>query len=497
MLDVAAIAHFRDLERLRDEPVWKLLSADTSPFICSSLLSLFPPSGPRQLGAAALHTKLDGIIDSLRPAGFEPSKPGQGYAADWVASGWLRRDFPHGAQEEHYTLTVAASSALRIVEGWRPNVSDSTGGIRLESRLTSVRSLMRNLDQLTDEDAQARLAALHSEKAALEQRIKDIEEGRLASIDEARAAEHAREIISQSEQLLADFDRVRDQFEVIHLDLRKRLLQHEGSRRELVEQILDGIDIIRETDAGRAFQAFWTLLLDSTEASVFEATARALAKRPFAARLSYDERLTLETIKPRLLTQASEVHSVRGRFVSGLHDYVRSKEYAEQRRILQLIGNAHRAATSLVGTIRPNEQLDLSFDRTSAAIRSLSQWVLNDPSASAAASQLEDHIPELASPDELRRMVLRAEVDMRTIKSNIQQYLDAFGLGSAADFLKTYPAPQGLGTVLGYMQLTVKHGEHDGQQELLEWTGMDHITRSAWAPKYVLSKEAFNAVKRS
>lgn len=98
----------------------------------------------------------------------------------------------------------------------------------------------------------SRLASLYAEKAAIEYRIQETEAGRMVSIDEDRAAERAREIIAQADQLLGDFDRVRDQFEVIHLDLRKRLLQYEGSRRELVEQLLDGIDIIRETDAGFA-----------------------------------------------------------------------------------------------------------------------------------------------------------------------------------------------------------------------------------------------------
>lgn len=495
MSEASTVAQFQDLKRLRDAAAWKLLGADTAPFICTCLLALFPSTGSRQVSAAALHAKLDSILEALRSAGVEPSQPAQGYAGDWVSSGWLRRDFPQGAQEEHYSLTVAAGSALRIVEGWRPSVSDSAGGVRLESRLASVRSLMRELDQLTDDDPKARLESLYTEKAAIEYRIQEVEAGRMASIDEDRAAERAREIVAQSEQLLGDFDRVRDQFETIHLDLRKRLLQHEGSRRELVEQLLDGIDIIRETDAGRAFQAFWNLLLDSSEASIFEERSRALASRPFATKLSFDERLSLETLKARLLAQATDVHEVRGRFVSGLHAYVRSREYAEQRRIVQLVSQAHRAATALVGHVRPNEEIGLNFDRTSAAIRSLSQWSMHDPEAAVTAPRLEDHVPELASPDELRQMVLRAEVDMRAIKSNVREYLGAVGRASTGDFLRAYPASQGLGTVLGYLQLAIKHGQMESDRERLDWTGMDGVPRSAWAIRYVMTAEDVDAIR--
>lgn len=495
MSEASTVAQFQDLKRLRDAAAWKLLGADTASFICTCLLALFPSTGSRQVSAAALHAKLDSVLEALRSAGVEPSQPAQGYAGDWVSSGWLRRDFPQGAQEEHYSVTVAAGSALRIVEGWRPSVADSAGGVRLESRLASVRSLMRELDQLTDDDPKARLESLYAEKAAIEYRIQEVEAGRMTSIDEDRAAERAREIVAQSEQLLGDFDRVRDQFETIHLDLRKRLLQHEGRRRELVEQLLDGIDIIRETDAGRAFQAFWNLLLDPSEASIFEERSRALASRPFATKLSFDERLSLETLKARLLAQATDVHEVRGRFVSGLHAYVRSREYAEQRRIVQLVSQAHRAATALVGHVRPNEEIGLNFDRTSAAIRSLSQWSMHDPEAAATAPRLEDHVPELASPDELRQMVLRAEVDMRAIKANVREYLGAVGRASTGDFLKAYPASQGLGTVLGYLQLAIKHGQMEPDRERLDWIGMDGVPRAAWAVRYVMTGGCIDAIR--
>lgn len=495
MSEASTVAQFQDLKRLRDAATWKLLGAATAPLVCTCLIALFPSTGSRQVSAAALHAKLDSTFEALRAAGVEPSQPAQGYASDWVSSGWLRRDFPQGAQEEHYSLTVAAGSALRIVEGWRPSVADSAGGVRLESRLASVRSLMRELDRLTDDDPKARLASLYAEKAAIEHRIQEVEAGRITSIDEDRAAERAREIVAQADQLLGDFDRVRDQFETIHLDLRKRLLQHEGSRRELVEQLLDGIDIIRETDAGRAFQAFWNLLLDPSEVSIFEETSRVLASRSFAAKLSFDERLSLETLKARLLAQATDVHEVRGRFVSGLHAYVRSREYAEQRRIMQLVSQAHRAATVLVGHVRPNEEIGVNFDRTSAAIRSLSQWSMHDPEAAAAAPRIEDHIPELASPEELRQMVLRAEVDMRALKANVREYLGAVGRASTSDFLKVYPASQGLGTVLGYLQLAIKHGQMEQDRERLEWIGMDGVPRAAWARRYIMTSGCIDAIK--
>ena len=86
MSETSPLELYLDLRRLRDAAAWRLLAADTSPTICACLLSLFPASGARQLGAAALSSKLDTYLESLRSAGVEPSKAAIGYAADWVAS---------------------------------------------------------------------------------------------------------------------------------------------------------------------------------------------------------------------------------------------------------------------------------------------------------------------------------------------------------------------------------------------------------------------------
>lgn len=92
-------------------------------------------------------------------------------------------------------------------------------------------------------------------------------------------------------------------------------------------------------------------------------------------------------------------------------------------------------------------------------------------------------------------MVLRAEVDMRSIKANIREYLGAVGRASAGALLQAYPASQGLGTVLGYLQLTLRHGQDGHDSELLEWIGMDGVPRAAWAPRYTLTLECLDAIK--
>lgn len=108
---------------------------------------------------------------------------------------------------------------------------------------------------------------------------------------------------------------------------------------------------------------------------------------------------------------------------------------------------------------------------------------------------MEDHVPELASPDELRQMVLRAEVDMRAVKANVREYLGAVGRASTGDFLKAYPASQGLGTVLGYLQLAIKHGQMEPDRERLDWIGMDGVPRAAWAARYVMTVGCIDAIR--
>lgn len=478
------LALYDDLKTLREQPNWKLLGAHSAPSVAACLYCLFLDGPDRKLPASALHERLARYLDLLRSIGVEMPQTPQAYVIDWLKQAWLRRDFPEGSTEEQYELTADAADTLRYLIRLNRPKSFAT-----ESRLTSVLQLLQALAEVTDQNPETRLAALYAERERLEVQIEAVKQGRFTTLPVERAAERAREVISQGEELLSDFHKVREKFAEINLQLRKDLVENDGARGEVLANIFDGIDVIKQTDAGKVFEAFWTLLIDPIASARFEEALLQVAARPFASSLGIDERRFLAHLKSRLVDQAAAVHGVQASFASSLQTFVRSREFAEQRRISKLLKSTQQAALAAAETIKLNRRLDFHLIRTSAAIRSVSQWQLLDPIVRAADTSMRTAETSNVRLEDIQEMVNRSEIDMRALRRNLRAVLADVAQVSIGEILARFPAEQGLGTVVGYLHLAVRHAAPAEGREVIRWEGSDETWRRATAPLFYFLRE--------
>ena len=253
-----------------------------------------------------------------------------------------------------------------------------------ESRLATVIQLVASLRDATDDDPQARVAALLVERERIDREIEDARAGRIVTMPADRAVERAREALGLVEEVTADFVKYAESFDKVYREFRKDLVESDGSRGEVLAKVFNGIDVIRESEPGQVFQAFWRLLLDPTESARFEEALSQLVSRAFAELLRPDERRSLAYLKSSMMERAASVHGVQASFATGLQSFVRSREYTEQRRITRLLRHAQQAALGAADDVRTGQRLDFTLLRTSAAIRSVSQWLLEDPLNNAA-----------------------------------------------------------------------------------------------------------------
>ncbi|WP_431103006.1 DUF3375 domain-containing protein [Roseateles noduli] len=481
-----ALALYEDLRARRDEPAWRLLAAMQSPAICSCLKTLF--AADRNLATSAFHERLHRQLELVRRAGADLPKAAHEYAADWLAEGWLRRDFPAGATEEVFELTAATTDVFRYLDRLsRPRATAT------ESRLTSVVQLLQSLAEETDENPRTRLANLQAERSRLDEEIEAVRSGKVVQLPSERAIERAREILAQADELFGDFGRVQELLAQVNLQLRRELVENDGARGNTLERIFSGIDIIKQTEAGRAFDAFWRLLVDPAASSKFEAALAQVLVRPFLGSLEATERRSLSKLKSRMVEQAANVHAVQASFASGLQTFVRSREYREQRRLIAVLRDSMKSAIAAAEEIRPNQKIDFFLMRTSAAVRSASQWQLHDPAEHAVNASMNEIEVSDARLEDIEELVQRSEIDMRALKRSL---IDAFSSGadhlSIAQILELHPAEQGLGSVVGYMQLATKHAHPTDRRELVRWEGSDGLWRRADAPLFYFPKECVN-----
>jgi hypothetical protein len=473
------------LRGLRDQPMWRLLAATKAPVVIALLQALFLDSD-KVLPSSVLHERLSRDIDTLRSANEDLPQSPQAYVAEWLSQGWLTRRFPPGAAEEEYELSVDALTALRFVAGLLKPRTTAT-----ESRLSVVIHQLSRLADETNSSPSARLAALRAERDRIDKAIAEVEQGRIKTIPTDRAIERAREVIALAQELAADFRSVRDEFERLNRSLRQSLMENEGSRGDVLEQLFAGVDLIGESDAGRTFNAFWRLLTDSEQAATLREALDEVTNRPFARELESHERKFLLGLTGALLDEGRGVHDVLQHFARSLKSFVQSREFLEHRRLHGLLKEATQAALHTKNTVRPNEQVGFELMQSSSRIRSVSQWVLYDPTQRVTDSSMRTAEPSELDLETVSELVRQSEIDFRTLKQHVRSVLDRQSQATIGEVLAQYPAEQGLGSIVGYVSLGAKHGEVTDGSELVAWKGDDAVQRRAKVPAIYFMRERY------
>ncbi|MBK1688328.1 DUF3375 domain-containing protein [Rubrivivax gelatinosus] len=473
------------LRNLREQPLWRLLAAIRAPVVLALLQSLFGDTD-KSLPSSVVLERVARDIDALRSSGEDLPQAPQAYIAEWLVQGWLTRRFPAGAPEEEYELSAEALTALRFVTGLLKPRTTAT-----ESRLSVVIHQLSRLSEETNSNPEARLAALRAERDRIDAAIAEVQRGGVTTLAPDRALERAREVIALAQELAGDFRSVRDEFERLNRGLRQSLMENEGSRGDVLEQLFAGVDLIGESDAGRTFNAFWRLLTDSEQAATLRESLDEVTSRPFARQLESPERKFLLGLTGTLLDEGRGVHDVLQNFARSLKSFVQSREFLEHRRLHGLLKEATQAALSAKDAIRANEQVDFELMQSSSRIRSVSQWALYDPAQRVTDSSMLAAEPSELDLETVGELVRQSEIDFRTLKAHVRTLLERQSQATIGQVLAEFPAEQGLGSVVGYVALGSKCGEVTDGFEVVSWEGGDAVQRRARVPTIYFMRERY------
>jgi len=462
--------------QLRDTPIWRLLAADRGPTIIAMLNELLATTD-KALPASVMQERLTRELDQVRQLGEGFPNSAQAYLTEWLAYGWLTRRLPPGGSEEIFELTTDAANAIRFVTGiLRPRTSAT------ESRLAAVIAQLSRLAEETDPNPQSRIASLKAERDRIDREIERVERGGAQPLAMDRALERAREIIALADELTNDFRSVREEFDKLNRSLRQSLLETESSRGKVLEDLFQGIDVIAESDPGRTFNAFWRLLTDAEQSALLMDSVNGIASRPFAKSLDSRERRFLLGLTSTLMTEGGRVHDVLQSFARSLKNFVQSREFLEQRRLNSLLSTARQAAMEALEHVRPNQAIGFDLTLTSSQVRSVSQWLLHDPELSAVRPEMEDAAPAVIDLETVSELLRNSEIDLRSLRMHLGQFLSTHSQATIAEVLAAYPAEQGLGSVVGYIALGAKFGEVTPNTELVTWESADGAIRRARIP---------------
>lgn len=466
---------------LSEEAAWRMLRGANAA-IAVALLGEHLGGEERRLLAPVLFERLEEDLEELRGHGLDLPQTAQAYCTVWRNDGILIRRTAEDAREETFELSQGALTAIRFVG----QLAEPSSAVT-ESRLATIFDRLRVLARDTDPDTTNRLAALYQERAQLDSLIERVAAGEVEVLSPEQAVERIRDILALVEEVPADFARVRAELEKLNRGLREQLIEQEGSRGTVLDDIFRGVDLLQQSEAGRSFTGFYALLLDPERGMEFEGSIDGIMERAFVEKLSPTQARTLRRILPTLQDRSNEIHGVMTAFSRSLRRFVQSQEFVQDRTINKSLRAALKQAMDTAQTIRPWVKTSMMLELTSVQMNSVTALKMHNPADFESAQDIVRHTSEAVDLEALRALARASEIDMAELTDNVNATLHQAPSATIGDVLMLFPATQGVASVVGLLVLAEEFGSPLDGRESLYWTSSQGTPMHGSAGRYLFT----------
>lgn len=474
------------MEALRDRhPAWRLLRAGNATLVLSFLGDYFVERNRGACASSELAAALDDHLYALNAeiptdngeARF-PKDP-RAYLEDWSATdaGFLRRFYPHGEDEVHYEATPAFVKAYLWVVSLQGRTFVGT-----ESRLHTVVALLRQIVHGTEEDPQARLAELRRRRDELDAEIACVEAGNVAVLDATGVRDRYQQLSTTARELLADFREVEENFRLLDRGAKEKIASWDGSKGELLGELVGGRSEIAGSDQGRSFQAFYDFLLSHARQ---QELAGLLSRVAALDVVEADGRI--RGIHHDWSEAADRAQRTVRQISEQLRRFLDDQVWLENRRVLDLI----RAVEGLALEVRDRPPAwGLEVDQPGIDIALPFERPLYQPPMSAA---VQSKLVEENAEVDTELLFTQTYVDQARLVANIRSVLPARSSTLLSDVVSFYPLEQGAAEIVGYLALNdedliIEMEEHG--ETLLEYPDSTdpHVTKRARLPQVTVRR---------
>ncbi|MCX2164107.1 DUF3375 domain-containing protein [Corynebacterium auriscanis] len=461
-----AIADALKMTRLADSaPAWAILRATNAPAVLSVLSAVFQ-SDNRQIAGTELTLAVESLLIDIREqTDMSLPKSTVAYINDWVKAGYLTRRSPQGTREEFYELSTDAHVAIDYVQQLISPQRAVT-----KSRLSTLFNGLHTLAAETDPDEATAIRRLEQQRDQLQERIDQIRMNGVGVISDAEAKERAREILALASDLPTDFSRVREEIEEVDRSLRESIVEEQLSAGEVLDNVFRGVDLITESEAGKAFNGFYEVFLDPERSKHFDAAVASVLSRSFVTQLDPLERTELAQLVDTLDTSSGQVHESMTGLSRSLKRFVQSREAESQQALTKAINTAQQLALQLAQRgIKPSELIEFDLELTTRQPTSLSSWKLFDPMEYRIEPDMEINESGEINLEAMRERIRESEIDWEELRGAVNDVVSCEGRASISEVLSAHPATQGLASVVGLIKLAHDHGERVNGTEFLHW----------------------------
>jgi hypothetical protein len=461
---------YATLDLLRqNHPAWRLLRSDHAPLIASFLQRVFIVPNVRVMAqpdlAEALEDELFALRERLGPDTFP--KSALDYLNDWAAAdkGWLRKFYRQDADEPYFDLTPPTEKAI----AWLGTLTERSF-VGTESRLLTLFELLKQMDQGSETDPQTHIAQLQKRRDEIEAEIERVAAGHLPLLDDTAMKDRFQQFVQLARELLTDFREVEHNFRALDRRVRERIALWEGSKGELLAEIMGERDSIADSDQGRSFQAFWDFLMSSRRQEELSTLLERILSLPAVAELEPDSRT--RRVHYDWLEAGEHTQRTVAQLSQQLRRFLDDQAWLENRRIMDILHGIEAKALALRDS-PPNSPLTaelMSIAATTASIELPMERPLHTPSRKPVISDVELQVGD----DDVDASALYGQmvIDKAQLSRHIRHTLQERSQVTLRELCTLQPLQHGLAELVAYLQLaadTFKSVVDEETTESIRW----------------------------
>jgi flagellar motility protein MotE (MotC chaperone) len=440
---------YDEISYLRSQSgAWRLLRADSAPFVLAVLGRIFVLDNARSMAEGELVARVDeelhGINSTLDAVGDRPAYPrsARDYVDTWAApeQGWLRKYYPDGTTEAHYDAT----SDLEKAHAWVSSLQ-ARSFVGTESRLHTLIELLRQMVHGAETDPASRLAELHRQRAELDAEISRTEAGDSPPLDTVGLLDRYQHFEGTARELLSDFREVEENFRALDRGAREQIAAWDGSKGELLKQLVGDRHAIAASDQGRSFQAVHDFLLSRTRQ---DELSELLDRLVTLDQVAVDRRL--RHVHHDWLDAAERTQQTVRQLSEQLRRFLDDKVWLENRRVMDLLRSIERSALEIRHTPRP--ALTTELDALAPQLRLPMERPLYTAAPGGGL-----HVGDVTDADEdvdASSLFEQVHVDTARLVATVRGALRGRDQVSLAEVLEQHPPVLGLAEIVAYLAIS-------------------------------------------
>lgn len=466
-------------------PALKLLNADSAPLIISFLYQVFIRPNKRTIASGDLIHQLEDYLYMINESYGQALYPrtAKHYLNEWTHEdlGFLRKFYPQTDDEAAFDLTPAAEKAIE----WLLTLQDKSF-VGTESRLLTIVQVLTDIVQQSETDPDKRIAELQRQKEAIDEEILKIQEGSVPTYNATQIKERFIQAEDMGKKLLGDFRQVQHNFRLLDQQTREKIVSSPKEKGKLLSEIFVDHDVIKQSDQGKSFNAFWEFLMTPQRQQELASLVNQAYTLDEVQQMNPDS--FLHNIHYLLLEAGEGVYITQVELAEQLRKYLDDQTFLENKRLMTLIQMIEKRSIEL----RNN---NISMSGTVARLPELKANInlitSRDLFSVPKNPVITDEVNLASDPDiNMEALFNQFFVDETQLKQNIQKCLTSNIQIQLGEIVKTYPVRKGIAELAAYLKIASDDDRAvflDDQTERIWIDTPDNVAKEVTIPKIIFT----------